>query len=289
MFCDRPLTWLFIAATVVIDCVLMSIEATASPNITDSVKLGFVLGQLAATAIWAVRGNLHRLKRLSCLVVTTGLLAYLIRVDPMPIPSWIAFHSGFVTLIVLATVMSDHIRYGFRARTEGDDRLKRWQMPLIEIFGWTIVVAVISLGIRQMNFDFLYEDVLGIIISLFVVPVFLAMLTQGGLRDIGIFKAVMFVAVAIIATSALGRERGGEVAVIVPIQAAYLVLWLAVQGWDSDFSQARNGQADPPEPPSIPESPSINDAPRLFEPQDGSLAFCHRTTRFHPHIGRHIL
>lgn len=257
MFQQRPLTCLFIAATLAIDVVLM----TTGNGDLSPFALGMVLGQIAVLANWTVRGEMHRLARMSLLVITIGLLTYLIRVDDDPQRLWLTFYTIYTTCILLVTIASDYMRYRSDKKDLGKDSAKRWQVPLIEFFGWTTVVAIISFGARQMDFEFLGNlSVLLTIVSLIAVPVLTPFFIRHDLRDLRSFKALLLVLVMILAAVYLQREHGsGGWAIF--IQTGYITLWMAVIGMDDVLARVKNVDKD-----------LLNDetasTPKLFNPED---------------------
>jgi len=259
VFHKRPLTWLFVASTIAIDLVLITVESDRA--LLAAVKLGFVLGQLAAMAIWVVRGRIHRLARASCLVVTTSLLAYLIEVVPSSTLPWAVFYTGYAFLIVIVTLLSDLTRHRRREKSSSDKWARRWKISLMECFGWTIVVAMASFSARGMEFYFLRRETFAMIVALSAVPSCMALLIRTDLRDVRATRALGISLIIIIAAyySATGQPSGEFTTFI---QAAYLVLWMAVLGMDDVLSCARNvGKSNQEKNPHV-------DVLRLFEPQD---------------------
>ena len=258
MLSERPLIWLFILATITVDLVLMTVETTHGA--WSALKLGLVLGQLAALAIWTVRSRLHRLTRISCLVLTAGLLPYLIDVYQGPTSTWMAFYSGYAFLIILVTIASDLMRYQLRDKSRSEDSVRRWQIPLIEFFGWTIVVAMISFAARHMDFTFLRQETLQIVMALVAVPVLLSLCIRRDLRDLRAFSAMAIALVTCIAAYCVSDAAElGEYVILV--QVAFLILWMALLGMDDMMFYAKS-QRKP-----LQELNAIVDKPRLFDPQ----------------------
>ena len=256
MFRDRPLTWLYIAATVCVDLVLMVAES--DQGLVSSVKAGLVLGQLAALAIWSVRGPQHRLARISCLVVVTGLLTYLIDAIPDPKPICLAFHTGYVIWIAFVTLVGDAIRYRLRKRGEDESSVYRWRVPLIEFFGWTTVVAIISFGARYMDFHYFHWKNLELFVVLLMVPTCMTLFIR---RDLVAPRSIKSILLALIFLAAIYFAKNvGEYTVI--SQGAYLVLWMPVLSMEAARSRKESEQEFTPQ-----QTPRTA-KPQLFDPQD---------------------
>ncbi len=265
MFRDRPLTWLFIAATIVVDFVLMTIQS--DQDFLASVKIGLLLGQLAALAIWSVRGQQHRLARASCLVVVTGLLTYVLDTKLAVRSTWLAFSSGYVLWIISVTLTSDVIRCRLREKHENEKPSNRWQVSLVELFGWTTVFAIICFGARLMNFGFLQWDSMefwesiGFISRLLVVPTCMTLFTHRDLSDLRIAKILVLAIVIITSVCVTKSEYIGEYAVI--FQIVYLVLWMPVLSMDG--AQKKHVACLQG---SMPQQSARAENPQLFNPQD---------------------
>lgn len=259
MFRERPLTWLFVVATVAVDMIIGAIERT--PGLTESLKVGFVLSQLAALAMWSVRGRMHRLARMSCLVLATGMLTYLIDIDGSEKSIWTAFNSMYVFWIVVVTSVSDALSYRLRKGTVSRVVENRWQVPLIEFFGWTIFVAIISFAARHMDFRFLDQSGTGLVVSLLAVPTCIAVFVRQDLRDLWTWRAIVLLSICVTAGFYTAKEQpAGEYAIL--MQSAYLGLWLAVLAMDELQSKVRRVRE------GLIETREQNDAPQLFHPQD---------------------
>ena len=259
MFRDRPLTWLFIAATIAVDLVLMVVES--DQGLISSVKIGLVLGQLAALAIWSVRGHLNRLARISCLILATGLLTYLIDAIPDSKSIWLAFNTGYVFWIILVALTGDLICYRLRKKLGAESSKNRWRVPLIEFFGWTTVVAIISFGARHMDFDFLRQkDAIETIALLLVVPTYMTLFTRHDLNDLRAIK-VLLLALVIMAASVYVARAKNEAEYAVVFQSAYLLLCMPILELEA-LSRTKT------ENESTPQQTARPTQPKLFDPQD---------------------
>ncbi len=271
MFRDRPLTWLFVAATICVDWVLMTLENDR--DLLLSLKVGLVLGQLAALAIWSVRGDrkapprsvvevpsgrenlnnravleraVHRLARVACLILATGLLTYLIDAKTEK-STWIAFNAAYVFWTIFVTLLSDAIRKQLRKRSSENILVPPWRVPLIEFFGWTTVIAIISFGARHMNFDFLRQGNDGrIFIAVLAVPTCMTLFARRDLYDLLAFKAITLALVIIMAVLTLAKTEGGGKEVVA-FQSAYLVMCLPILGMDDIRSRKKNARTEKPQ------------------------------------------
>jgi hypothetical protein len=249
MFRDRPLTWLFVISTIAVDLVLLSLKGNLLEEFMWS---GIVIGQIAALAIWAIRGRMHRMVRASCFVLSTGLLGIV-----EPTGYFLTFVFVYGLIVLLFALFVEVVRYVTSKETDTDKARKRWQIPLIEFFGWTIVVALVSLGCRYMEFKDVFEDSTTWLEMLYILanPLLLVLFTREDLRDLGVLKAVLFVGVVI------ALEWNFSYFVIF-IQAVYLVAWMIVLTLDNISAET-----------AIVRSLSNNtastiDEPQLFNPQD---------------------
>ncbi len=237
MFRDRPLTWLFILATVVVDLTMFFGGGGAIFN-------GILVGQVAATAIWAAIGHSHRLTRGSLLVVTVGVLAIL------PVngiyENVLTFMASYALVIVATSSVVVWLRNRILVRLNGDREKAPLKVPLIEFFGWTIVVAVASFGARYIEIDRCLESVLHFpftfLLLYAVAPVGLLMF-DSRYCPLHLVKAVLFVGgVYLVATS---LESVGQIDVVewVPSVATYLTAWLLVRS--IEYDQLKTAEEDP--------------------------------------------
>lgn len=260
MFRQRPLTWLFVLATIAVDLVLMTIERPRGP--WRAFTFGLILGQMAALAIWAVRGNMHRLARAGCLVGAMGLLMQATYVQGGRTSPWLAFCAGYVFLIMLATLVSDLLRYRLSVGPAAQSPRERWQVPLVEFFGWTIVVAILSFAARHMDFHSLLrvENVV-MIVALLAVPMlmtcFLGWLDRRASRTIILAFGLLVAGICL-----LGEAGGYAGGYVVFVQTAYLIVWIAVLGMDNVLSRMGSPAASSPEE-DLPAA-----MPRLLDPHD---------------------
>ena len=151
---DRPLVWLFVAASAVIDFVLW--RTPEGIYSADGVLTGLVLGQVGVLAAWAALGKGHRLGRAGVLVaVTAGLALWTGSEAPSGRGVWLAVLAVYAGFVAGAGVVIDSV--ATRAeRTSGDG--EGFRLPLVELFGWTIVAAVVSFAARHMDFGPVFKS-----------------------------------------------------------------------------------------------------------------------------------
>lgn len=229
MIRDRPLTWLFLLASIVVD--LAMFFGGQGP-----VFEGILVGQVAAVAIWAAIGCSHRLTRGSLLVVAVGVLATLAGYRNLAAYSRaLTFMAAYALVVVLTSLVVVWLRTQVRIRFDGDRKKAPLKVPLIEFFGWTIVVAIASFGARTMNVDIL-EGVLRFfpvyLLTYAIAPLALV-LFDSRFRMLHLVKAVLFIGgVYLIAAFFLDGFKARFV--VVTSVAAYLTTWLLVRSIEYD-------------------------------------------------------
>lgn len=157
MFRDRPLTWLFIVATV---CLNFVFTGYGSGDIVPRViGTGFFLGQSLSLGSWLAVGSRHRLERGAVFVVGHVLLTVFICfgfagedfgswgrvIAALSLYGFAGFSGAFFGKIGQYWI-------SLRFSEEPNERLR---FPIIELFGWTVVVAIASAVMRQANFTHL--------------------------------------------------------------------------------------------------------------------------------------
>jgi len=263
MLRDRPLMCLFLVATVVVDLVLVVLGNDFDISGVLG-AIGFVLGQVAAMAFWAVNGQTHRLARGAWLVTTLGIAAYLgSYVILGGLGDGLAFFAMYTSILIFVALLTNMIRYYSSENRKSDTAIGRWQISLIELFGWTTVVAIASFGGRHMDFDVfrvMSSQHWWLNATLLVVPVFFTLFVKRDLRDLNVVTAFLI-------TAAFGgvvgfywwTGEGSEIAWLILAQTAYLLSWFFVSGLDSRMREAKAArvvadkthQAQGPEPLSL--------------------------------------
>ena len=155
MIRNRPLTCLLLLATAVLNLALISAPTQGELNVQGGFSLGFLWGQAGCAAIWAVSGRTHRLARAAWLLAILAVLAHLlVLADPSPAgwKSWLEFLSSY-SAFVIAAIGIYRMSVSWRGRNRGEPRsLNALRFPVVEIFGWTIVVSIACLVSRRFEF-----------------------------------------------------------------------------------------------------------------------------------------
>lgn len=146
-FRDWPVCWLFLLATATADVAMLS-GSTDTPW-----RIGLVVGQMLLLGLWVVYSPTHRLLRGAFFVAGLGGLSWLavVVIEPFFWQRWsvmigvTAAIQGTVAAAGAATAWAGRFAPGQKATSVPSERL---QYPLIEIFGWTIVVASASVLLR---------------------------------------------------------------------------------------------------------------------------------------------
>lgn len=151
-FRDRPVTYLFLGATVAIDAALASV---ALPRTLQAEMMGLVIGQIALSGAWLTLGSTHRLLRGAAFIAATAALAALVQTvqGPLKITHWHRMLAGvFVIQLVVAAAAALELRMFRRLRLgTPDNATTSLRYPVVELFGWTIVVATASLLLRETD------------------------------------------------------------------------------------------------------------------------------------------
>ena len=160
-FYQRPLTWLFCIAAICLDVVALSI------NHEGSFATSLALGQLFVVSGWLVLGQSHPLARATWFIVAIAVLL----APDFVIPR---LRSGFYRDLVWPHVLGELIAAGlFTAVATGgwlallrgisgnadEPPSMKPQFSLATIFGWMIVVAVASTGLRIADFTLIDDSV----------------------------------------------------------------------------------------------------------------------------------
>lgn len=167
----RPLTWLFFAATACLDAI-----ALATDNESPFAN-ALALGQLFIAAGWLVLGRSHRLARAAVFVAAIGLITFPDFIIPRVRGGFYAdlvwpHVLGMLIAMGVATVATTFWWSVMPRLTSRENSLKfrrsDWQFPVVELFGWTIIVAVASVGLRLANFSQM-DDPINVSLSLALV------------------------------------------------------------------------------------------------------------------------
>ena len=236
MLREHPITTLLIVATVAGDLAAANAVDTL---VADSglVFLGLILGQAGCAAIWAATGETHRLARAGWFLLILGLLALVgARGDWGQWQNAIAV-LGPYALIVIALIGCCRAAMLWHDRAQAASAsVARWRFPVAELFGWTIIVALVCLITRNLEFIDLQSSGVPAALFLWAVTVVLAWLLLRGnfiehliLRLIGLALAAFISASLIDTFDFLGQKPAGVVALG---QVFYVAAWLAIRRID---------------------------------------------------------
>jgi len=248
-FRQRPLTWLFLIATVCLDLLLLAAEA-------DNTLGAMMFGQSFMVGGWLVLGTAHRLLRaavfLAAVLGMSTLTAYHFH-EPyfsydrawgisIVMVSVLAGSAAVMTLLwnALLNRMSGALNY--------DAPNARWQFPVIELFGWTIVVAIASATMRFATFEAAGDNIGGFVATMIFAGVAaLLMALFAPLRARRGVGSMVLAALAVAAMFAMlpvfvPRFSGKDVAIVAG-SYVYVVLWIAVQRLDDRDTAVRKGVA----------------------------------------------
>jgi hypothetical protein len=243
MFRERPLTWLFILATVVVDLAMFF-------GGRGTVFEGIVVGQVAAIAIWAAIGHSHRLTRGSLLVVAVGILAYLPGFRSFQSYSrMLTFMAAFALAVAATSLGFVWLRRRIRIRFDGDHEQTPLKVPLIEFFGWTIVVAIASFGARHMDVQFLerVQHFFPVYLLTYAIVPLALVLFDSRFRMLHLLKAVLLVYGAYwMGTHFLGR--GSWYGLKMASLTMYLTAWLLVRSIEYDQPKSVEETVETEEP-----------------------------------------
>ena len=248
-FRQRPLTWLFVIATLCVDAV------AATYQFPDDAVMAMFFGQTFVVGGWLALGKSHRLLRAAVFVVVLPMLAFLLARQFLFEPSRITFDRLWrqilgvsavlgVTAAVTAVCWSYLLAMVLRRRPEFR---WQWQFPLVELFGWMIVVAVGSAIMRVAAFDGFgdfYERIASLLLPTTAALIMVLFLAPHRTSDI---PNAIITAIALAALfTVLAQLRAISVELPASIGMFYLGLWILVQRMDAVSELASEPQPAPP-------------------------------------------
>jgi len=187
-------------------------------------------------AFWSANGQTHRLARGAWLVAILGMLAYL--ASSIVVESFgemLAFFSVHASILIFVAVLSNLTRWYVSDYRKSGTSTGRWQIAIIELFGWTIIVAVASFGGRYMEFSFFRGNAIAIAMVIMTVmlavPVAITLVVKNDLRDLNRFTSLLLVAV-FCGAGFFGAQLSEQFFWGIVAQTFYLLLWFFVRGLD---------------------------------------------------------
>lgn len=155
LFLQRPLMWLFVAATLCLDVVGLVAEV----HLWSAAKyfwVGLLCGQAWSIAAWLSAGAAHRLIRGAGFVLAMiGLATFAAcwnRHEASAAPWWGRMFTVVCIFGMTAAIAAAAAGWVGRRRVGRREQQARWQFPVVELFGWTIVVAIASWALRFSMF-----------------------------------------------------------------------------------------------------------------------------------------
>ncbi len=144
MFRDRPLTWLFVIATICVDLVMM-VPAFGS-------RMIFMFGipaQLSLIAIWGAIGKSHRLARGAVVTLAVFLATVSVTRFPYDWSDLLTFYLVHILLVFCGTLILRSFGWLRRWPSLVDRENEKFRYSVIEMFGWTTVAAIWAFAFRH--------------------------------------------------------------------------------------------------------------------------------------------
>lgn len=186
---NYPLTWLFIIATVSVDAAVL-LSAAWGSVLSDDSGLRFYVwnyalpAQFSCLAVWAIYGKTHRLARGAWVTLACGLLLALTWATVEPAFRVESISFSFIQFFAVLGGVGLLRACGVGAEKR-DDNHQHVRFPLVEMFGWTMIVALWAFGLRLAGMNFIIDAYWWVWIAtatvapLVVTPVLYARLTLG--------------------------------------------------------------------------------------------------------------
>ena len=259
-FRDRPLTWLFIIATACLDLVAIARLVDHESNWFGALAVG----QMCLTGALLAAGRAHRLLRAGLFLGVPILLAVpdyratdfaldsgeIIQIEGVaPYVLGVSFViAALVSLFSFAIMALNAIC----VRRAGDART-RFRFPIVEFFGWTIIVAVSTLVMRVAELEWMDFDLSVAVAAFTLFPAALVVFAYSVPKTwflkgaLAVSAAVSLYALIVNAEDLEWLVMGGAY--------AYVAAWLLVKHMDEAPRKSIEATAVPPEPPAKPLSP----------------------------------
>lgn len=243
---QRPLSWLFLIATICVDLVLVRVDDEEELWI-----LVMLFGQSFVVGGWLALGQSHRLLRGGGFVAGVLALALLAAVGFFEPPfftfqtAWAQSIGAVAILAGAAAVMSwgwDALLRRLPQQRHDLGGAARWQFPVAELFGWTIIVAVASAFMRLATFSEAGTnpaEMASTLVFAFVAALLMALFYAG--RRSNSASSILVAATAVVAMFALMPifvpRFDREIATVIAGSYVYVVLWILVGQLDWRISK----------------------------------------------------
>ncbi len=239
MFRARPLTWLFVIATGCVD-LAMILPPLHSPNVVngDLPRLIFMWGvpaQLSLVAAWSAIGNGHRLARGAILTLGVFLAALLTAQFSYSWRDLLSFYMVHIVLVCGIALLMNSAGWlpGLSPLTKQPKQ--KFQFPVVEMFGWTCIVAIWSFAGRHARID---DDFYGLFFANSVtIPLFvIALLGRLSGWWFRVFLLLLAYGAAIFMARLTAGRFDSDVGFVLLgmnlTQVTYLALWCVVRRLD---------------------------------------------------------
>jgi hypothetical protein len=277
-FRDCPLTWLFIAATICVDLVMVLPMMLPSRPFGIGVS-GWIVrmgvpAQLSLMAIWAATSPTIRLARGALLTASVYLALLPAMLIGFPWQELAPYYFVF-TLVIWGSVLAlgmvgllpgwipdssadsmaeTRISALETDRWEEGDRSRKarsWQFSLVELFGWTCVVALWAFAAHHAYWNrFSWHLLIGV-----VVPLLMVFLLGGP----GSWRLRIGCLGIVISFMLMIAPRGFGIFLIITgqIPALYLAFWYVVRRLDGALGES-HGEARNPQHALFPTDTGLN-------------------------------
>lgn len=237
-FGQRPLSWLFVIATVCVDITLATSGSDPFDSLLARAALGFWIGQMFVLGGWLALGDPHRLLRAgvyvaAVLALTTLISVWLNEGRGLLIQEWGLMLTGVVLFSAVPAIVAGVTSFLGAAIRGNRGPEAPLRFPVVELLGWMIVVAVASAALRFADFSGLAGPRSGWMISggsAVLAGLICAILNR---RNATTLLANLTVSVALVTTFVIGAHTlrpDDDVRVILPLAYVYLAAWLGA-GW----------------------------------------------------------
>jgi hypothetical protein len=200
--------------------------------------------QFSTLAIWAIFGRTHRLTKAAWVTLACGMLLAMIwyTVEPGFRGESISFSFVQFLAVMIATALLKLCGVGKHAKNTADEM---FQFSLVEIFGWTMIVALWAFALRFGGVDFLVDKYwIAWIVAASVAPVLLVPILFNKLAPGARLFAMLGVYVAVFGAYALGaRFMEGPLPLwafsMAVTQITYISAWWSVVRMDEVMLERR--------------------------------------------------
>jgi hypothetical protein len=263
-FRQRPLTWLFIIATACLDLVAIAHLVNHEADWFGAIAVG----QLCLVGALLPVGRAHRLLRAILFLSVPILLSVPdYRTTDLTTEAGEIIQIEGVAPYVLGisfviTALVSFFSFAFMAlnalcvRRSGG-AMASFRFPIIEFFGWTIVIAVSTLVMRIAKLEWFDFVLLAAVAECTLFPAALVVFAYSLLKT-WFLKAALVVSAAVSLYALAVKSENLEWVVMVGAYA-YVAGWLLVKRMDDAMSHRREAPAALSEPSASPASPFADD------------------------------